>query len=107
MKKDNYQKIESDLKKIFEENPAEKNLCEMVSESRWGKVTEKGKSFVVGIIEERQAPKYICYGIPGIYGKKPKEIRGYASFIPTSPFSLKGEGYWVMYQDAQSGAGVE
>ena len=79
----------------------------MVSESRWVKVTQNGKSFVVGVIDEKNYPKYICYGLPGAYGQKPKEIKGYASFIPKSPFALKGDGYWVMYQDAVSGKSIE
>ena len=102
-----YQKIKSQLQKVFDENPKEENLSEMVTESKWVKISEKGKSFVVGIIEEKGKPKYVCYGIPGVYGRKPEEISGFATFIPTSPFALKGEGYWVMYQDAISGKSIE
>ena len=76
----------------------------MVAESRWVRVSYDGeKHYVVGIIYDGKIPEYICYGAPGRYGEKPREFKGYCSFIPSSPFDLKRDGYWVTYQSAASG----
>ncbi len=102
-----YAKIKEEIDKIFKDYPEEKGLSQMVSESRWAKVGKGEKSYVVGIIFENAEPRYVCYGLAGNYYQKPTSIKGYCSFIPTSPFDLKGEGYWVMYQDAFNGKRVE
>lgn len=102
-----YSKIKEEIDKIFKDYPEEKGLAYMVSESRWAKVGKGEKSYVVGLIYENAEPRYVCYGLAGNYYQKPTAIKGYCSFIPISPFNLKGEGYWVMYQDAFDGKGVE
>ena len=102
-----YSKIKEEIDKIFKDYPEEKGLAYMVSESRWAKVGKGEKSYVVGLIFENSEPRYVCYGLAGSYYQKPTAIKGYCSFIPISPFDLKGEGYWVMYQDAFDGKRVE
>ena len=99
-----YEKIRSRIEGLFRDFPEEKSLCEMVAESKWVKVSYDGeKHYVVGVIYDGKVPEYICYGAPGRYGEKPSEFKGYCSFIPSSPFALKRDGYWVTYQDAASG----
>ena len=99
-----YYKIEKRLNQTLADYPKEENLCSMVKNSRWVKVTSSdGKSYAVGVIKENGVPKYVCYGILGNYLEKPTSLKGYASFIPLSPFDKKGEGYWVMFQDAIKG----
>ena len=99
-----YEKIRSRIEGLFRDFPEEKSLCEMVAESRWVRVSYDGeKHYVVGIIYDGKIPEYICYGAPGRYGEKPREFKGYCSFIPSSPFALKRDGYWVTYQSAASG----
>lgn len=99
-----FEKIRKDVNEIFKDFPREKTLEDMVGESRWARVCYDGeKYYAVGVIYENKTPKYVCYGAPGRYGEKPDSVTGYCSFIPTSPFDLKGEGYFVMYQSASSG----
>ena len=99
-----FEKVGADVNEIFKDFPREKALEEMVSESRWARVCYDGeKYYAVGVIYENKTPKYVCYGAPGRYGEKPDRVTGYCSFIPTSPFDLKGDGYFVMYQSATSG----
>ena len=60
--------------------------------------------YVVGVINENKTPKYICYGVPAVYSKTPpKELDGFCTFIPLSIFSLDGDGFWMMFQDAVTG----
>ena len=60
--------------------------------------------YTVGLIYDQKKPAYICYGVPGKYSKEPpKELKGYCSYLPLSLFDLGGDGYWMMYQNADSG----
>ena len=59
---------------------------------------------IVGLVKEGGKEKYICYGVPAVYSKEPpKELKGFCSFIPLSVFDMKGDGYWMMFQDAVTG----
>lgn len=101
---DYYQKIKPRLDDLFEKFPREDGLSRVVPDSKWVKISyDDGKYYVVGVLTDGKTPSYICYGVAGRYGERPKEIDGYCSFIPSSLFSLKGDGFWVMYQDAKSG----
>ena len=67
----------------------------------------KNKFYVVGVIREGKKPKYICYGVPAEKrGEPPDALKGYCSFLPASLFDLDGKGYWMMYQDAETGKNV-
>ena len=62
------------------------------------------KYYVVGVIKEKNTEKYVCYGVPAAYSETPpKELDGYCSFIPVSIFDMKGDGFWMMFQDATTG----
>ena len=100
-----YDKVKSELEKVFLENPAEEILTKNVPDSRWAKVRYgEEKYYAVGVIGSGGAPAYICYGVPGKYqADPPKELKGYCSYLPLSLFDLTGEGYWMMYQDAETG----
>lgn len=98
-----YFKIKSRLNDLFRDFPPQIDLAKMVKESRWAKVENGGKHYVVGVIFAQGEARYICYGLPGKFGEEPQSLTGYSSFIPTSPFDEKGFGYWVMFQDAQNG----
>lgn len=103
-----YAAVAGKLDDIFGKFPEEKTLSRMVAESRWVEVDyESGKKYVVGVINESGKPRYVCYGVRGEYGKKPPEFKDYCSFVPSSPFALKGGGFWIMYQDAESGIRIK
>ncbi len=99
-----FESVRKEMDELFESFPKEESLSKMVAESKWVKVSYEGeKSYVVGIIYSEQTPLFICYGVPGKFGEKPSEFKGYCSFIPSSPFALEKDGYWVIYQDARTG----
>lgn len=99
-----YERIKPQIERLFEEFNEEKSLSEVVPDSRWVKIKYDGDDYyVVGVIYDKNRPLYICYGVEGRYGEKPEKIGDYCSFIPSSIFNLKGDGYWVMYQSAISG----
>lgn len=94
-----FEKIRANLNKIFCDYPSEKSLGDMVCGSKWVKISYDGERYyVVGVIYSEGAPEYVCYGVPGNYADKPDELKGRCSFIPASPYALKREGYWVVFQ---------
>lgn len=100
-----YATVEKELADLFDKFPAERQLEKTLYGGRFVKINYSAeKYYVAGIIKERDEAKYICYGVPAVYSKTPpKELDGYCSFIPLSVFDLKGDGYWMMFQDAVTG----
>ncbi len=100
-----YQSVKEELEQIFFSYPSEDNLEGIFSQSKWAKIYySKEKYYVVGLIFENKKEKYICYGVPSRYLKNPpKELAGYSSFIPLSVFDMFGDGYFIMFQDANTG----
>lgn len=97
--------VEKELYGLLEKFPEEDSLQKMIYGSKFVKINYSAKKYyVVGIIKEKEKEKYVCYGVPATYSKSPpKELDGYCSFIPISIFDLKGDGYWMMFQDAVTG----
>ncbi len=97
-----YLKIKGELDALFKDYPKEERLCKMVENSKWVKIGDGEKFYAVGIIFKDNQPEYICYGLPGQYTEG-QSVKGFSYFIPTSPFDLKGEGYWVSFQNPKDG----
>ena len=69
---------------------------------------ETGEYYVVGLMYENGEIKYVCYGIPSIYGDEPpKELKGFAQWLPIDNTKSDGFGYWITYQDAETGENVK
>ena len=68
---------------------------------------EKENYYVFGLIKKDEQVRYICYGVPGIYQKTPpRELAGFPSWLPLDSQNFEGFGYWLTYQDADSGESV-
>lgn len=80
-------------------------LSKIIPESKWVKIDySENKYYVVGLVKEHGKEKYICYGVPSKYSLyPPSELAPYCSFIPLSVFDLQGDGFWMMFQSAESG----
>lgn len=99
-----YLKVKDELDKIFAENPEEDCLKSTLPDSRWVKIHYSNGYYLVGLVEEKGKPKYICYGVPAKYEPyPPKELAGYCTFIPLSIFEMKGDGFWMLFQSAETG----
>ena len=100
-----FQSVKAELDGVLCSHEQEKSLMKIFLDSTFVKVFySKDKFYVVGVIKENGKEKYVCYGVPATYSPTPpKELNGYCSFIPLSIFNMKGEGYWMMFQDAESG----
>lgn len=98
-----YDSIKDEFDELFNKNERETDLEKIISNSKFSKITyEKEKYYIVGIIFENNAPLYICYGVPSNNkNTPPNELKGFSSFVPAK--TDKSFGYWMMYQDADTG----
>ena len=104
-----YNMIAEQLDELFDKYPREKNLENLIDNSSWVKINheEENKYYVVGIIYENDDIKYICYGVPGSYYNEPQsDLRAYSQWLPVDSMNPYDNGYWVMYQDADSGENI-
>lgn len=103
-----YSMIAEQLEELFDKYPREENLENLVENSRWVKISDMDeRHYVVGIIYINNDIKYICYGVPGSYNSEPpRELKNYSQWLPTDTTNPYDNGYWVMYQDADTGENV-
>ncbi len=105
-----YQEMKKQIDSLFEDNPSEDYLEQLIPDSKWVKVNidSSGDYYVLGLIYENEKLKYICYGVPGVYQKfPPRELSGYPIWFPLDEGKPEGFGYWLSYQDADSGESVK
>jgi len=105
-----YETIKNQLNDLFAKNKSEEILEELIPNSKWVKVDyeEDGDYYIVGLIYEEAVLKYIAYGFPGIYQKvPPKEIAGYPIWFPLDEKRSDSFGYWLSYQDAETGESLK
>ena len=103
---DFYSRMKGEIEKILTSYPKEEALEEIVENSRWVKITYgDGKYYVFGIIFGGSEAQYICYGVPSENPDSPPPSLQNSSFIPAYPEG--NGGYWVMYQDAKTGASIK
>lgn len=103
-----YETMKGEIEKVLSDFPKEEALESTVENSRWVRINYgDNKYYVFGVIYGGDKPQYICYGVPTNDSRRPPEsLAGLASFIPSSPDGTDA-GYWIMYQDAATGASVK
>lgn len=103
-----YERMKDEIEGLLKTYPKEDALERVVENSKWVKINYNGDNFYVfGVIYAQDTPQYLCYGVPAKTADMPPEsMRGLASFIPSS-FNETKKGYWVMYQDAATGASLK
>ena len=100
-----YQSAKNELDNLFRKFPKENSLSSILPNSQFCRINYSAdKYYVVGVVKEENKEKYICYGVPSNYSEEPpKELKDYCCFLPKSIFNLKGDGFWMMFQDAVTG----
>ncbi len=99
-----YLAVKPQLDEMFICYPPDIELQNIVPNSKWIRVALPDDYYVVGIVFNIDEPHYICYGLHGnFYQKPPSEIADICQWLPLSREDEKGEGYWVIFQDAKTG----
>ena len=101
---DYYLKIKDNLEKIFSSYKEDLVLSYSIPNSKWVKINYDDGYYLIGVINENSTAKYICYALPASYSPlPPKELEGISCFIPISIFQMRGDGFWVIFQNADTG----
>ena len=94
--------IKENLEELFAAYPKQENLEKIIPNSAWVSVTGEGGEYVVGVIaDEDGKARYLCYGVPDKDNSRPPSVR--PECRGWLPVEEEGAGYWVMYQDINSG----
>jgi hypothetical protein len=105
-----YLEMKEQIDKLFSQNKQEEYLEKLIANSKWVKVEvdDDGDYYVLGLIYDEEELKYICYGVPGVYQKNPpRQLSGYPIWFPLDTEKPEGFGYWLSYQDAETGESVK
>lgn len=105
---DFFGRLKPQIDKLFQENPAEEHLQEIIPSSKWVRVESGDDDFYVfGLLYDEDGQiRYVCYGVPAVFEENPpKELLGYPIWLPLGQDD--GFGYWLMYQDAATGQPVK
>ena len=104
-----YEEMREHFDKLFANNPSEEYLQKLLPNSKFVRVDlEENNYYVLGLIYSNDKIKYICYGVPGIYQTTPpRQLSGYPVWFPLDQDKPQGFGYWLSYQDAESGESVK
>ena len=104
-----YARLSPQIDKMFEENEPEQILAEIIPGGKFCKVDfDDGTGYYVfGVIYENSSPRYLCYGLPSKKdGNPPKEFSGLYQWLPIDPLNEHGDGFYMMYQDANTGENI-
>lgn len=100
-----YKKMKAEIEGILSAYPPCEELSVATDGARWVKISYGDRFYVFGVLCADEIPRYICYGVPSDDpAEPPQSMRGLASFLPVK--TQHGQGFWIMYQDADTGAKV-
>lgn len=102
-----YERVSDDVERLLKNGKREEILEERFPFSRWvGIWYDERRRYVVGVIG--QQPHYICYGLPApVYDYPPSSLGDCARWLPLDVRFPDGAGYWLIYQDCETGECVK
>lgn len=100
-----YQNVKERLDELFVIHPRETELEKIIPESKWVKIKYDGEDYyVVGSLSDNGTIVYLSYGVPGKADVPPPKLASDISdWLPISGLPEPYEGYWLIFQDAESG----
>ncbi|MBQ7977585.1 MAG: hypothetical protein IJ301_03235 [Clostridia bacterium] len=106
-----YALIQPQLDELFERFPHFKELEDLVQNTEWVKVSysdDGSQHYILGKLFDGAVVTHLCYGIPAPSRSTapPNSLVDYCQWLPIKINEPEGEGYWVMYQNAETGENV-
>ena len=103
-----YDRVKNQIYEIFNQNEKDDILQDIIPNGQFCKVKTQDGYYVFGLIFVSNTPKYICYAIPRLNkGEKPNILDGKCEWLPLDSQNENGKGYWISYQDADSGENIQ
>lgn len=98
--------VKATLDRLFLSAPREETLCDALAPSKWVRVDyREGLYYCVGLVGD--GPEYIGYAVPGVFAlNPPRQMEGICKWLPLKSSDPRGHGYWLMFQDAHTGASI-
>ncbi|MDE6274541.1 MAG: hypothetical protein K2L87_05795 [Clostridiales bacterium] len=96
-----YNQIREKLDRVFEKYPRDVRLKSIFPQSDW----VRAEGMLVGIVYEEGRPRFLCVAVEST-GEPPKEILEECVFVPRSHYT-RDEGFYVVFQDADTGETVK
>lgn len=106
-----YSLIQPQLDELFAKFPHFKEFEDIVQNTEWIKVhyANGGENhYIIGKLFDGEEVTHLCYGIPAQSHSvaPPTALTEFCQWIPTNLNEPEGAGYWVMYQNAQTGENI-
>lgn len=102
-----YEEVEQKLDQIISSHKKDDELCKLIPNGEFCLIEyDSDRFYSVGRVFENGEIKFICYAVKGNLSQKNKQLEKYCRFIPLSPF-CQDSGYFVIFQDAQTGSIIE
>ncbi len=106
-----YSLIQPQLDELFARFPHFKQLEDLVENTEWIKVSysdDGSKHYILGKLYDGAEVTHLCYGIPAPSRSTapPSNLTDYCQWLPLNLDKPDDEGYWVMYQNAETGENV-
>ncbi len=99
-----YCSVKQKLEETFTCYPTVNVLEDMIPNSRWVEIKKSDTPYVIGLVNERDKPRYLCYGVSCNTGNlPPPQIEKYCQWLPLDDY----KGYWIIFQDANTGETLE
>ena len=99
-----YLSVKEKLDGIISKHERDYALSSLIPKSTFAKIKyDEGRFYSVGTVLEENSIKYVCYAVKGSYSDAPSTLSNFCEFIPLSAFSPLGEGYYVIFQRADTG----
>ncbi len=106
-----YSLIKPQLDELFSRFPHFKELEDLVENTEWVRVSysdDGSQHYILGKLFDGAEVTHLCYGIPAQSRSTapPNSLVDYCQWLPLNLDDPNGEGYWVMYQNAETGENV-
>lgn len=106
-----YALIQPQLDELFARFPHFRELEDLVQNTEWIKVSysdDASQHYILGKLFDGAVVTHLCYGIPASSRSTapPNSLVDYCQWLPIKLNEPDGEGYWVMYQNAETGENV-
>lgn len=93
-----FERTRADLEKLFASAPKDEELCRLLPDIEWIKVTFDGNAVSVG----KGADAFLCYAVFGDYDPTPP-FGERSQWLPRDKNAPSGSGYWLIFQNARTG----